>query len=103
MPRCIIWLDDDPLRLVPYVDCHVCRSVNGMKQTIQKFENECYTDFLLDLDHDLGEFAEDGGDGYELVKWLIETGRNNNHYQVKLHTMNVVGRMNMQQLLDRYW
>ena len=54
----------------------------------------------LDLDHDLGDYAKDGGDGIELVKWLIETER---FYPISLHTMNPVGRDNMLALIDRYW
>ena len=55
---------------------------------------------LLDLDHDLGDYAKDGGDGIKLVDWLAETKK---FYPIKLHTMNPVGRENMQREIDRYW
>ena len=40
------------------------------------------------------------GDGIKLLDWLAERGT---AYSVKLHTMNPVGRENMQSLIDRYW
>ena len=103
----IIWLDD--IRPVPdeYIfdrrEVIHTYSVNGTKSAIQLYAQAGITDFLLDLDHDLGDYAADGGDGIKLILWLIETERNNRHYQIKLHTMNPVGRDNMKSLIDRYW
>jgi hypothetical protein len=54
----------------------------------------------LDLDHDLGEYATDGGDAIKLVDWLAETKR---FYKINIHTMNPVGKINMQREIDRYW
>ena len=88
-----LWVDD--LREAPEGYVHI-KSVNEAKEFIMQ-----HSDIeMLDLDHDLGDFAKDGGDAIELLKWLIETGRT---YPVKLHTMNPVGRQNMQALIDRYW
>ena len=53
---------------------------------------------LLDLDHDLGDYAKFGGDGVKLLDWLEETGRN---YPIKIHSMNVVGRQNMEAICRR--
>ena len=50
----------------------------------------------LDLDHDLGDYAFDGGDKIKLLDYLAETEQ---YYFVKLHTMNPVGRENMQTFL----
>ena len=55
---------------------------------------------LLDLDHDLGDYSSDGGDAIKLLDWLVER---NTLYPVKLHTMNVVGKDNMQRIIDKYW
>ena len=91
-----IWLDD--LRPAPagFVWCH---SVNEAKTVIAEQENlqpiEC-----IDCDHDLGDYAADGGDGIRLLDWLLERGT---LYPVALHTMNPVGRANMQRMLQRYW
>ena len=55
---------------------------------------------LIDCDHDLGDYAKDGGDGIRLIDWLAERG---SFYRIELHTMNPVGRENMQREIDRYW
>lgn len=91
-----IWLDD--LRPAPNGYIHT-RSVNNTKTIIERCIERGH-DMELDLDHDLGDYAYDGGDAICLVRWLIE---NKIFPTVKLHTMNPVGRENMQALIDRYW
>ena len=92
-----LWLDD--IRIPPkgYTWVH---SVNEAKRSIIQNERCGNTIEVLDLDHDLGDYAPDGGDAIKLILWLIETER---FYPIKLHTMNPVGRENMQALIDRYW
>ena len=92
-----IWLDD--LRDAPAGYCH-CRSVNEAKNMIMKSEKEYAIIEVIDCDHDLGEYASDGGDGIKLLDWLAER---NTHYPIALHTMNPVGRENMQREIERYW
>lgn len=92
-----IWLDD--IREAPNGYNWVL-SVNKVKQLIIDCENSGIAIDELHLDHDLGDYASDGGDAIELVKWLAETER---HYKIKIHSMNPVGRQNMQALIDRYW
>lgn len=53
---------------------------------------------LLDIDHDAGEFAVDGGDYIKLLDWLEETGRN---YPIRIHSMNPVGVQNMRAIIQR--
>jgi hypothetical protein len=53
---------------------------------------------LIDIDHDAGDYAADGGDYIKLLDWLEETGRN---YPIRIHSMNVVGRMNMEAICRR--
>lgn len=53
---------------------------------------------VIDIDHDAGDFASDGGDYIELLKWLEATKRN---YPIHIHSMNVVGRMNMEAICRR--
>ena len=102
-----IWLDD--IRLIPSDIKHTekqlrhTHSVNETKQFIEECELNHITHFVLDLDHDLGNYAYDGGDAYKLVIWLIETGRNTSNYVLKFHTANPVGRENMEALYNRYW
>lgn len=53
---------------------------------------------VIDLDHDAGIYAKDGGDYIKLLDWLEETDR---RYGIKIHTQNPVGRENMQRIIDR--
>lgn len=97
MHKVKIWLDD--VRPAP-TGYNWCKSVNETIKYIEDCEENGLTIELLDLDHDLGEYAIDGGDGIKLVDWLAETNR---FYKINLHTMNPVGRENMQREIDRYW
>jgi hypothetical protein len=40
--------------------------------------------------------------GYDFVKWMAETGRWPT-IKPRVHSMNPVGRANMQAVIDRYW
>lgn len=53
---------------------------------------------LIDIDHDAGEYASDGGDYIKLLDWLEETGRN---YPIHIHSMNPVGVANMRAIIER--
>lgn len=53
---------------------------------------------LIDCDHDLGDYAADGGDGIRLLDWLEETGRN---YPIRIHSANAVGVANMRRIIER--
>ena len=91
-----IWLDD--IREAPEGYLH-CRSVNEAIKLIEECEHKEKIE-LIDCDHDLGDFACDGGDGIKLLDWLLER---NTKYPIRLHTMNPVGRDNMRRMLERYW
>ena len=53
---------------------------------------------LIDIDHDAGDFACDGGDYIRLLDWLEETGRN---YPIRIHSQNPVGVANMRRIIER--
>ena len=53
---------------------------------------------LIDIDHDAGDYANEGGDYIKLLDWLEETGRN---YPIRIHSMNPVGRENMRAIIRR--
>lgn len=53
---------------------------------------------LIDIDHDAGNFASEGGDYIKLLDWLEETGRN---YPIRIHSMNPVGVQNMRAIIQR--
>ena len=54
----------------------------------------------LNLDHDLGDYAADGGDAIKVLDFLAER---ETFYKIVIHTANPVGRQNMQRMIDRYW
>ena len=90
-----LWIDD--VRPAPkgYV---WCKSVGQTKQVIRANELRHETIEILDLDHDAGDYAFDGGDYIKLFDWLEETGRN---YPIRIHSMNPVGRENMRAIIRR--
>lgn len=92
-----IWIDDVREAPTGYVHCH---SVNeAVKKIVECEKNNVVID-VIDCDHDLGDYAPDGGDGIKLIDWLAER---KTYYPIELHTMNPVGRENMQREVERYW
>lgn len=53
---------------------------------------------LIDIDHDAGEYASDGGDYIKLLDWLEETWRK---YPIRIHSMNPVGVANMRAIIEK--
>ena len=53
---------------------------------------------LIDIDHDAGDCAEQGGDYIKLLDWLEETGRN---YPIRIHSQNPVGVANMRAIIEK--
>ena len=97
-----LWIDD--VREAPegYI---WCKSVNEAKQWIWHygqrvdFDNNVVDDIeLLDIDHDAGDYACDGGDYIKLLDWLEETGRS---YPIHIHSQNPVGVENMRRIIER--
>lgn len=105
-----LWIDD--VRPAPEGYVWV-RSVNEAKDIIETIE-ELFGSFslwnpstgeekrvrieLIDLDHDSGDYANDGGDYIKLLDWLEETGRN---YPIRIHSMNPVGVENMRRIIQK--
>lgn len=90
-----VWLDD--LRHAP--DGWV-RTYNA-RQTINVIRGGAVTH--LSLDHDLGN-EEIVGTGYDVMHWLEReffkgNFHNINPDNIKFHTANIVGRMNMERCL----
>ena len=97
-----IWVDD--IRPAPYGFFHAY-SVNQAKMLIHMAERcdrvmngENYEIEVIHIDHDAGDFACDGGDYIELLKWLEKTGRK---YPIGIHTMNPVGAENMRRIIQK--
>lgn len=121
-----LWVDD--VREVPVGQGYKywARSVNEAKKIIEScdcfekrrmgmgkrcFENNDYalpskvydslkynSIILIDIDHDAGDYAKDGGDYIKLLDWLEETGRN---YPIRIHSQNIVGVKNMRRIINR--
>lgn len=112
-----LWIDD--VREAP--DGYVwSRSVNDAKKLIQAYELfhagkmeefEDFTEFwvyrpmihmmgdlFIDIDHDAGDYAWDGGDYIKLLDWLEETNRK---YPIRIHSQNPVGVENMRRIIER--
>ena len=53
---------------------------------------------VIDIDHDAGDYASDGGNYIKLLDWLEETGRN---YPIRIHSQNPVGVENMRRIIQR--
>ena len=99
-----LWIDD--LRSAPegYV---WCKSVNDAKSKIEYCESWLNSGLrnligfdieVIDIDHDAGDYASDGGDYIRLLDWLEETGRD---YPIRIHSMNPVGVENMRRIIER--
>lgn len=118
-----LWIDD----VRPAPDGYtLCKTVNGAKneilkaerqrekflkmakQGLEKHDLDYYNGCLklanrreielIDIDHDAGEYASDGGDYIRLLDWLEETGRN---YPIRIHSMNPVGIENMKRIIQK--
>ncbi len=99
-----LWVDD--IRDAPGADWIVARTVKEAQEILTT--RVVHT---LSLDHDLGmcsscvradaETCRHIQSGYDLVKWMVEGER----WPIKkpaVHSMNPVGRQNMQALIDRW-
>lgn len=53
---------------------------------------------VLDIDHDAGELAYDGGDYIKILDWLEEKQI---FIPIKIHSMNPVGVQNMRAIIER--
>lgn len=95
-----LWIDD----VRPAPEGYVWRkSVNAAKCYIEEIEwYDTYVDDfpieVIDIDHDAGNYVNDGGDYIALLDWLEETGRN---YPIRIHSMNPVGIANMRRIIKR--
>ena len=73
-----------------------CRTYAAAIETI-KYLSTAGQNFVLDLDHDLGETKT----GYDICKFIVENELTQCGYII-LHTQNAVCMANMKQLLSHY-
>ena len=99
------WIDD--CRPAPEGYIHA-RSVERAKELIQIAEildsmasyldNSNWQIEVIDIDHDAGEYVNDGGDYIKLLDWFEETDRD---YPIRIHSQNPVGVENMRRIIRR--
>lgn len=91
-----LWIDD----VRPAPEGYIwSKSVNETKTWIDLSDLPFMENIeLIDIDHDAGDYANDGGDYIKLLDWLEETGRN---YPIRIHSMNPVGVANMRAIIQR--
>lgn len=94
-----LWIDD--VRPAPE-KYNWAKTVNEAKYHIEWWEIHCKQydkeGLIIDIDHDAGDYAGDGGDYIKLLDWFEETGRN---YPIRIHSMNPVGVANMRVIIQR--
>lgn len=90
-----LWMDD--VRPAP-AGWLLARSVREAIQLVKMHTGHGWES--ASLDHDLGDFASDGGDGFKFVLWMIEHDRWPEN-RPSVHSMNPVGRQRMQADIDR--
>ena len=115
--RTVLWVDDlrDPPNRADerYV---IARSVNEAKFLIEELDQDNWMDYwidgtpieeqpwfdVIDLDHDAGIYAAEGGDYINILNYL--EARANKGYKVKcafrIHSFNTVGYMNMKAIIE---
>ena len=52
----------------------------------------------LSVDHDAGDYVNEGGDYIKILDWLEGIGRN---YPIRIHSQNPVGVANMRAIIER--
>ena len=97
-----IWVDDVREAPTGYVWCKsVNETISLIEKLIKQFEYK--SDFsrcveIIDLDHDAGDFFRYGGDYINVLNYLE---RENISVPVRIHSMNIVGKMNMHAICER--
>ena len=91
-----IWVDD----VRPAPEGYIwLKSVNEVKKYLADphiLYN--YEISLIDLDHDAGDYAKDGGDYIKILDYLEMVGYNGN---LRIHSMNPVGVQNMRNIIQK--
>lgn len=96
MTKLKIWVDD--VRPAPN-NYYWCKTVNSVKRLLcDAHIINCYDIAVIDLDHDAGDYAKEGGDYIKILDWLEEAGR---CYPIHIHSMNPVGVANMKAIIQK--
>lgn len=94
-----LWIDD--VRTPPCDGWIHVWSVNQAKAAIRTYERSFNDDtVIIDLDHDAGDYVNDGGDYIELLNWLEELNIPDTGYEFHIHSMNPVGAARMRDIIN---
>ena len=98
-----LWIDDCRPAPIGYTWCHSVHEAKIYCCQLLDSKKNLNID-IISLDHDAGNFAYNGGDYIKLLDWLEEKS-NSSGWTIKtkfhIHSMNVVGRMNMRAIIRR--
>lgn len=116
--KTVLWVDDlrDPPNR-PDERYIVARSVNEAKQRIELMDQDMWMDWyidgvpleelhgfdIIDLDHDAGIYAPDGGDYINVLNYLEERAHHGYkiNFKFRIHSFNPVGVVNMRAVIQR--
>ena len=94
-----LWIDD--MRRPPSDEWIWVQTVNQAKSAIRFYERSYNSDIIIiDLDHDAGNFAKNGGDYVEILNWLEREGIVDTGYFFHIHSQNPVGVENMRAIIQ---
>lgn len=91
-----IWVDD--VRTPPDDSYWWAKSVGDAVRMFRIADTHWGGVELLDLDHDAGDYAKDGGDYIRILDWLEASGRS---CPIRIHSQNPVGVMNMRRIIQK--
>ena len=90
-----LWIDDVRPAPAGYI---WLKSVNAAKRYISMASPYGMAKLEISIDHDAGDYANDGGDYIKLLDWFEATKRNP---IIHIHSMNSVGVENMRRIIQR--
>lgn len=93
------WIDDErPAPDGSYVHLHSVFEMTDELAWLKDSAPKWLKVGVIDLDHDAGEYAHLGGDYIEILNYMEE---NDLKFPVAFHTMNPVGRANMERIAKK--
>lgn len=116
--KTVLWIDDlrDPPNR-PDEKYIIARSTNEAKQRIELMDQDMWMDWyidgipleelrgfdIIDLDHDAGVYASDGGDYINVLSYLEERAYHGYkiNFKFRIHSFNPVGVVNMRAIIER--
>lgn len=77
---------------------HLMRTDDYDGRVLTQVFNLCMQSDLIDIDHDAGDYANDGGDYINLLNWLEFMKY---AFPIHIHSQNIVGVENMRRIIRR--